>query len=81
MRDLNQDASAVARLRVAAAGAAVREIDQNLNALFDDLVAPLAAQAGYKTDSASIVLVRWIIKTLRRRQTVNRLPNGQRGIS
>jgi hypothetical protein len=59
----------------------MREIDQDLNALFDDLVAPLAAHTRHKTDSASVVLVRRIIKTLRRRQTVVGLPVGQRGIS
>ena len=33
VRNLDQDARAVAGLRIAAAGAAVRQIDQNLNAL------------------------------------------------
>ena len=38
VRNLDQDARAVARFRIAAAGAAVRQVDENLNALLDDVV-------------------------------------------
>src|SRR5258708_300128 len=56
----------------------MRQVDKDLDALFDDLVALLAANAGDKSDAAGIMLVRRVIKTLRRRQTVVCLPVRQR---
>ena len=38
VRDLDQNAGAVARLRIAAASAAMRQVDQDLDALADDVV-------------------------------------------
>ena len=38
VRDLDQHAGAVAGFRIAAAGAAVRQVDEHLNALDDDVV-------------------------------------------
>ena len=38
VRDLNEDAGAVAGLRIAAARAAMRQVDQDLDALGDDVV-------------------------------------------
>ena len=38
MRNLNQNSSAVARLRIAAAGSAMRQVDQYLNAFEHDVV-------------------------------------------
>ena len=67
MRHLNGDARAVAGFRIAAARAPVRQIDQNLNALENDVVRFLAFDIGYKADPASIALVRRIVKSLRRR--------------
>jgi len=52
----------------------MRKINEDLNPLLDDLMALLSANAGDKTDSAGVVLVRRIIQTLRRRQTVFCLP-------
>src|SRR5437899_960055 len=77
VRNLNQDAGAVASFGIAAAGAAMREIYQDLDSLLDDLMALLTANAGYKTHSASVVLVRRVIETLRRRQTVFCFPKLQ----
>ena len=37
VRNLNQNAGAIAGFRIAAAGAAVRQIDQYLNSLLDNL--------------------------------------------
>ena len=68
MRDLDRDASAVAGLRVAAAGASMGEIDQDLKALVDNGVAFFSAQAGDEAHAASIVLVAGIVETLRGRQ-------------
>ena len=64
VRDLDDDAGAVAGLRVASAGAAVREIHQYLNSLQDDVVGTLAADAGHEADPAGIVLVARVVKTL-----------------
>jgi hypothetical protein len=58
----------------------VRQIDQYLNSLLNDLVALFAAHARYKTDSAGVMLVRRIVKTLRRWQTVIRFPLLQRDL-
>src|SRR4051794_28205350 len=77
MRNLNQHTSAVAGFRIAAACAAMCEIYQDLNSLLDDPMALLAANAGYKTHSASVVLVRGIVETLRRRQTILCFPKLQ----
>jgi hypothetical protein len=77
VRNLNQDAGAISSFGIAAAGAAMREIYQDLDSLLDDLMALFAANAGYKTHSTSIVLGRRIVKTLARRQSVLCLPKLQ----
>jgi hypothetical protein len=69
MRDLNQHARAISCLRVAAASAAMLEVLQNLNTLFYDGVAPLAAHIGDETEAARVTLVGRIIETLRWRQS------------
>ena len=66
--NLDQDAGAVAGFRIAAAGAAMRQVEQNLNSLADDVVALMAADAGDKPDAASVVLVRRVVETLRRQE-------------
>src|SRR5262249_12986081 len=72
--NLDEHASAVAGFRVAAAGATMSQVDQNLNPLLHDLMTLIASNAGYKPDTAGIVLVRRVVKTLRRRQAVLCLP-------
>ena len=67
VRDLDQHAGAVAGFRIAAAGAAMRQVDQDLNALDDDVVRFLALDVGDEADSAGIVFVARVVKTLRRR--------------
>ncbi len=66
VRNLDQHAGAIAGLRIAAAGAAVSQVDQNLNALDDNVVRLLALDVGDKADAAGIVLVARVVKTLRR---------------
>ena len=66
VRDLDQDAGAVAGSRIAAAGAAVRQVDQNLDALEDDVVRLLALDIGNEADAAGIVLVARVVQALRR---------------
>ena len=67
VRNLNQDAGAVAGFRIAAAGAAMRQVDQDLNALDDDVVRFLTLDVGNEADAAGIVLVARIVETLRGR--------------
>ena len=64
VRNLNQHARAIAGFRIAAASAAVRQIDQNLNALENDVVRFLALDVGYEADAARVVLVGRIVKPL-----------------
>jgi len=52
----------------------VRQVDQNLNALLDDLMALLTPDADDKADATSVVLMRRIVKTLRWGQAVVCLP-------
>src|SRR6185312_2113939 len=80
VRNLNQHARTVASLRIATAGSAVGQIDQDLNALLDNLMTFLAAHASYEPDAAGVMLVGRVIKTLRRRQTVDGLPLLQRDL-
>ena len=64
VRHLRQNAGAVAGQRIAAAGAAMREVDQNLQPLPDDLMALLAVHVDDEADAAGIVLVRRVVQTL-----------------
>ena len=67
VRNLDQNAGAVAGLRIAAAGAAVRQVDQDLNALQDDVVRLAALDIGDKADAAGVVLVLRAVEALSRR--------------
>jgi hypothetical protein len=69
MRDLEQDSRAVTGLRIAAAGAPVREVDENLDAFENDVVAFLTGNVRHKTNPACIVLVARVVQTLRLWQT------------
>jgi len=64
VRNLDEHTRAVTRLRIATAGAAVGEIDENLDALENDVVALLPRNVRHKTNPAGIVLVARIVKTL-----------------
>ncbi len=57
VRNLDQNARAIAGLRIAPAGAAMGQVDQNLDAFQDDIVRLSAFNARDKSDAASIVLV------------------------
>ena len=61
VRDLDQDAGAVAGFRIAAAGAAVGQVDQDLDALDDDVVRLLTLDVGDEADSAGIVLMPGVV--------------------
>jgi hypothetical protein len=64
MGDLNEDAGAVASLRVATCRATMGEVDENLKALADDLVALFAADVRDKAHAAGIVFIPWMIEAL-----------------
>ncbi len=70
MRDLHQDAGAVAGERVGARGAAMGQIDEDLEAVLDDAVARAALQIGDEADATGIVLVLRIIESLRWRRAL-----------
>ena len=61
MRQLHQDAGAVTRSRIAAAGAAMGQVVQHTQALLDDLVGLLAFDICYEANAAGVVLERWIV--------------------
>ncbi len=69
MRNLNQHTGAVACLRIAAAGPAVLQVLQHLDALFHDVVALLALDAGDEAHAAGIVLIGRVVEPLRGRQS------------
>ena len=64
MWDLEQNAGAVARLGIASAGSAVRQIEQHLDSLAYDFVTLVAANIGHESDSAGIVLLRRMVEAL-----------------
>jgi hypothetical protein len=64
MRNLDQNAGAVARFRVASARAAMRQVDQDLNPFQNDFVAFFPANAGDKPNSARIMFVAGVVETL-----------------
>ena len=64
-RFMNENACAVASLRVAAACAAVREIDENFDSLADDVVRLFAVQINDETHAARVMLVTGVVQPLR----------------
>ena len=64
VRDLDQDASAVAGLRIAAAGAAMSQIDEDFDALADDFVRLLTVEIDHETHPAGVVLVAGVVEAL-----------------
>ncbi len=55
---------------IAAASAAMRQIDQNLNALDDDVVRFVTVDVGNEADAAGIVLIAGVVETLACRESV-----------
>ena len=64
VRDLNEHAGAIAGFRIAAAGAAMCKVDQNLDAFDDNVVGLVALDAGHKTDPTGIVFQARMVKAL-----------------
>ena len=71
VRDLQQDAGAVAGVRLGAGRAAVLEVAQRGDRLGDDVVAGLAGQGGDERDTAGVVLVESVVEALGRRERVH----------
>ena len=63
--ELDQEAGAVAGLRIAAAGTAVLEVLEHLDALVDDACERVAVDVRDEADAAGVVLVRRIVEPLR----------------
>ena len=70
VRHLHEDAGAVAGVLLAAAGAAVLQVEQDLERLADDVVRLAVLQVDDEADAAGIVLVARIVQTLLVRQSV-----------
>ena len=64
MRDLDGDAGAVARLRVAAASAAMGQVDQDFDAFADDFVGLLTVQVNDEPHPAGVVLIAGVVQAL-----------------
>ena len=60
--DLEEDAGAVARVRVRALGAAVLEVLERVERLLDDGMARLTPQLGHERDATAIVLVGGVVE-------------------
>ena len=76
MGDLGQHAAAVAERRVRAGGAAMVEVDEDLQSLFQDRMRLAVLHVGDEADAAGVALVRGIVETLRaRRQRIGSEPN------
>src|SRR5579864_6877225 len=81
VRNLNQDSGAVPGFRIAAACAAMSQVNKDLNSLLDNFVTFFSANTGDKPNAAGIVLVRRVVETLRRRQAIICLPILQKHLS
>ena len=64
MRDLGQHAAAVAERGIRAHRAAVVEVDQNLQALFEDVMRLAVLHVGHKANAAEIMLFGGIVEPL-----------------
>ena len=57
MRNLNQHPGAIPRFRIASASAAVGQVDEDLNALEDNVMALLASNVGHEPHATSVMLI------------------------
>ena len=70
IRHLNQDAGTVAGVRLAAAGPAMLQVDQDLEGLADDRVGAEASRVDNEPDAAGVVLVPGVVEALGRGRLV-----------
>jgi hypothetical protein len=64
VRDLDEEASAVAGFRIAAARAAVSQVDENLNALLNNVMGTMTLDRRNKPDATRIVFIPRVIEPL-----------------
>ncbi len=64
VRDLDEDAGAIAGLGIAAAGAAMGQVDEDLDAFGDNVVGFMAFDAGDETDTAGVMFVSGVVEAL-----------------
>ena len=62
--NLEQDAGAVAGMGVASAGAAMLEVDQDVNGVADDVVGLPAVEVGHDAHAARVVLMSRVVESL-----------------
>jgi hypothetical protein len=70
VRDLHQQTRPVAGLTVTPTRAAMRELDQDLDAFLNNVVRRVAFDVGYEADTAGVVLVLRVIQSLSDRETM-----------
>jgi hypothetical protein len=78
VRHLQQYPGAVARQRIRAHRAPVRQVLQYLQPLLHDGMGLFALDMGDKTDAAGIVFVGWIVKSLGEGRLIHVLPLGKK---
>jgi hypothetical protein len=64
VRELQEDARAVAGAGIAARSAAVCEVDEDLQRLGDHLVRGLAVERGHEAETAGVMLESWVVQAL-----------------
>jgi hypothetical protein len=64
VRDLEENPGSVARARIAAGGATVRQVGEDLETLLDDLVRRLTIERGDEPEPTRVVFKRWIVEPL-----------------
>jgi len=68
LKEIHEQAGAVARARIAPCRAAMREAAEDLDAHHDDLVGGSTAQIGHEAETAGVVLESGIVQTVLRRE-------------
>ena len=71
VRQLHEDAGAVAGVLLRAARTAVVEVDEHVDALPDDVVASDVVEVGHEADTACVVLEAWVVESLLRLRVVH----------
>ena len=78
VRNLNENAGAIAHQRIGADGAAMGQVFEHEQAVLDRLMGRLVGKIGNEANAACITLVRRMIQALGTRQATNRRQRGRR---
>ena len=68
IRHLDQNAGTIPGIRFAAAGPSMQQVDENLEAAFDDAVGPSTGDVHHEPDATRIVLERRVVESGRLRR-------------